>query len=87
MLPMELPGILTDQFGACACHLARCIWKDQDEFIAPIAAGNILSANMFEQQAAQFMQDSISHGMSPGVIEQFKIIHVQHNNAQGELFP
>jgi hypothetical protein len=64
VLQMQLFGLFANNFGVLIRHLPPGVGQDNDEFIAAIPAGNILTAHMPKQQITQFTQDGIPRGMA-----------------------
>lgn len=67
-LEMEMFGFFVNQFGALACRLPAGIGQDQNEFIAAITTGDILSADLSEQQVALFTTLQNSWSVVQGMI-------------------
>ena len=74
--------MLVETLGALSRHFSCSIGQDNDEFIATIAAGNVLPSDVLPKQAGHFSQDRIPRCMAPGVVESLEIIHIQHDDAQ-----
>src|SRR5512143_2772755 len=64
--------MVAESLGTLAWHACRCIGQDNDEFIAAVAAGNVLPTHTSQKQPAQFAQDRIARGMAPHVVARLK---------------
>src|SRR5687767_14174322 len=82
-MDMDSLCLLSEVLCALPGCFQKCIWHDQYELLASITAGNIFGADMTLQETTQFSQKCISGSMTVCVVEGFKMIDVDHDDAQG----
>ena len=69
--------------GKSNALLQRCVGQDKGEFFSAIATGNIQSTNGLADQIGNVAQYDIPDLMTMDIIDGFKMIQVQHNQAGG----
>ena len=60
----------------------RGFGKNQQKFLAAVPARDVFSADMAQQQAAEFFQHHVPGFMGIGVVQAFKVVNIDHHDAQ-----
>src|SRR6266542_4221947 len=80
ILQLHLSYVVAQIFSALLSRLKRGIWHDQDELLAAVTAGDILTTDMALEESAKLAQKYITCCMTIGIIEVFEVINVYHND-------
>jgi len=73
-------------FGALPRNFHRSIGQDNYEFIAAIAAGNVIPADWWSINLPNSRRMEIACSMAVRIVVTLELIHVQHNDADERRF-
>ncbi len=59
------------------------IWEDDGEFLPTVAAGDIEPPHILPQDRGDMSQRSVADLVSPGIVDLFKVIDVEHDQSGG----
>src|SRR5260370_8929868 len=85
--PDQILQCAANDIGAHLRTAYRSLGKDQDEFISSIPAGNIFTPGVRLQEFTELAQHRVTGKMAISAVELLKSVHIEHENADGQLRP